>query len=156
MQIQKEVTLITDGACIGNPGPGGWACILRYGGHKKEFYGSEKDTTNNRMELKAVIAGLNALKEPCAVLVTTDSKYVKDGLTEWLDNWKKRSWVRKVKGLPGKQPIKNRDLWEQLDALKSRHSITLEWVKGHADHPDNNRCDELATRAAREQLSNQP
>jgi ribonuclease HI len=105
------------------------------------------------MELKAVIAGLNALKEPCDVLVTTDSKYVKDGLTEWLENWKKRSWVRRVKGVPGTQPIKNRDLWEQLDALRSTHSITLEWVKGHADHPDNNRCDILATRAAREQLS---
>lgn len=151
--MQKKVILITDGACIGNPGPGGWACILRYGDHKKELYGSEPETTNNRMELKAVIAGLNALKEPCDVLVTTDSKYVKDGLTEWLESWKKQSWVRKVKGLPGKQPVKNRDLWEQLDTLKGKHTITLEWVKGHADHPDNNRCDKLATRAAREQLS---
>jgi ribonuclease HI len=105
------------------------------------------------MELKAVIAGLSALKEPCAVLVTTDSKYVKQGLTEWLESWKKRSWVRKVQGLPGTQPVKNRDLWEQLDALKSRHAITLEWVKGHAGHPDNNRCDRLATKAARKQLS---
>jgi ribonuclease HI len=153
MQMPKKVILITDGACIGNPGPGGWACILRYGEHKKELYGSEPKTTNNRMELKAVIAGLSALKEPCAVLVTTDSKYVKQGLTEWLERWKKRSWVRKVEGLPGTQPVKNRDLWEQLDALKSKHSITLEWVKGHADHPDNNRCDRLATKAARKQLS---
>jgi ribonuclease HI len=153
MQVPKRVTLITDGACIGNPGPGGWACILRYGEHKKELYGSEPKTTNNRMELKAVIAGLSALKEPCAVLVTTDSKYVKEGLTEWLERWKKRSWVRRVKGLPGTQPVKNRDLWEQLDALKSKHAITLEWVKGHADHRDNNRCDRLAAKAARKQLS---
>jgi ribonuclease HI len=105
------------------------------------------------MELMAVIAGLSALKEPCAVLVTTDSKYVKQGLTEWLELWKKRSWVRTVKGLPGKQPVKNRDLWEQLEALKSKHSIKLEWVKGHAHHRDNNRCDRLAAKAARAQLS---
>jgi ribonuclease HI len=98
-------------------------------------------------------AGLSALKEPCAVLVTTDSKYLKQGLMEWLERWKKRSWVRKVQGLPGTQPVKNRDLWEQLDALKSKHAITLEWVKGHADHRDNNRCDRLATKAARKQLS---
>lgn len=116
--MPKKVILITDGACIGNPGPGGWACILRYAEHKKELYGSEPKTTNNRMELKAVIAGLSALREPCAVLVTTDSKYVKQGLTEWLERWKKRSWVTKVKGLPGTQPVKNRDLWEQLDALR--------------------------------------
>ncbi len=151
--MRKKVILITDGACIGNPGPGGWACILRYGDHKRELYGSDPETTNNRMELKAVIAGLNALKEPCEVLVTTDSKYVKDGLAEWLESWKKQSWERKVKGLPGKQPVKNRDLWEELDALKAKHSITLEWVKGHADHPDNNRCDKLATKAARAQIS---
>ena len=106
MQMPKKVILITDGACIGNPGPGGWACILRYGEHKKELYGSEAKTTNNRMELKAVIAGLSALKEPCAVLVTTDSKYVKQGLTEWLERWKKRSWTRKVKGLPGNSPLR--------------------------------------------------
>lgn len=99
-----------------------------------------------------MIAGLSALKESCAVLVMTDSKYVKEGLTEWLERWKKRSWVRRVKGFPGTQPVKNRDLWEQLDALKSKHSITLEWVKGHADHRDNNRCDRLATKAARKQL----
>jgi len=153
MQKAKEVTLITDGACIGNPGPGGWACILRYGEHHREIFGSEPETTNNRMELMAVIAGLSALKESCSVLITTDSKYVKDGLTEWMENWKKQHWVRKVKGLPGKQPIKNRDLWESLDALQAKHSVRLEWVKGHADHPDNNRCDRLATKAAREQLN---
>ena len=122
------------------------------GGRQRELYGSELHTTNNRMELKAVIAGLNALKEPCEVLVTTDSNYVKDGLTKWLENWNKQPWERKAQGLPGKQPVKNRDLWEQLDALKGRHSITLEWVKGHADHPDNNRCYRLATKAAREQI----
>jgi len=105
------------------------------------------------MELQAVIAGLSALKEPCSVTVTTDSKYVKDGLTEWLDNWKRNNWVRKVKGLPGKQPIKNRDLWEVLDTLKTKHSVNLVWVKGHATHSDNNRCDKLATMAARDQLS---
>jgi len=151
MQLQKEVVLITDGACIGNPGPGGWACILRYGEHSRELYGSEAETTNNRMELMAVIAGLSGLKEPCSVLVTTDSKYVKDGLTDWLAKWKKTGWVRAVKGLPGKQPIKNRDLWEQLDQLQAKHRVRLEWVKGHATHPDNNRCDKLATKAAREQ-----
>jgi len=100
-----------------------------------------------------VIAGLSALKEPCAVLVTTDSKYVKQGLTEWLERWKKRSWVRKVKGLPGTQPVKNRDLWEQLDALKSKHSIRLEWVKGHADHPTITDVTDSRQKAARKQLS---
>jgi len=152
MKTEKQVTIITDGACIGNPGPGGWACILRYREHHRQLFGSEPETTNNRMELMAVIAGLGALKEPCSVLITTDSNYVKDGLSEWIENWKRQNWVRKVKGMPGKQPIKNRDLWEKLDALRINHSVRLEWVKGHADHPDNNRCDQLATKAAREQL----
>lgn len=148
--MTKQVTLITDGACIGNPGPGGWACILRYNDLTKELFGCEAASTNNRMELQAVIAGLSALREPCEVLITTDSKYVKDGLESWLDKWKRMGWVRSVPG-QGKQPVKNRDLWEQLDHYRSHHTLTLEWVKGHAEHPDNNRCDLLATTAARKQ-----
>jgi ribonuclease HI len=142
----KEVTLITDGACIGNPGPGGWACILRYNGHKKELYGAEPRTTNNKMELRAVIEGLQALKEPCRVTVLTDSQYVKNGITNWIHGWKRKGW----KTMTG-SPVLNRDLWQQLDAAAARHQVHWRWVRGHAGHADNERCDTLATRAAQRQ-----
>lgn len=142
----KKVQLITDGACLGNPGPGGWACVLRFGEHTKEMYGSEKATTNNRMELTAAIKGLEILKEKCEVVVTTDSEYVKNGITQWIHGWKKRGWVK-----ADKSPVVNRDLWEELDFQVGRHETHWQWTKGHSSHADNNRCDELATRAAREQ-----
>ena len=143
----KRVHLITDGACIGNPGPGGWACILRYGGHKKEMSGSAPETTNNRMELTAAIEGLRALKEPCEVEVITDSEYVKNGITNWIHGWKRNGWKTS-----SKKPVVNQDLWSELDRLAAKHETRWTWTKGHADHDDNNRCDELAAQAAREQL----
>ncbi len=139
----KQVTLITDGSCLGNPGPGGWAAILRHGEKKKELVGSERQTTNNRMELTAVIEGLNALREPCEILLEIDSQYVKNGVTQWMPNWKRRGWKT-----ASKQPVKNQDLWQALDEAVGRHDIRWQWVKGHADHADNNRCDELARGAA--------
>lgn len=142
----KAVTLITDGSCIGNPGPGGWACILRHNQHRKELYGSEPRTTNNRMELTAVIRGLRALKEPCEVTVITDSQYVKNGITNWISGWKRKGWITSAK-----TPVLNKELWMELEAQVARHRVRWEWVKGHADHDDNNRCDELAARAARNQ-----
>ena len=143
----KSVQLITDGACIGNPGPGGWACVLRFGDHKREFFGSEPETTNNRMELTAAIEGLKSIKEPCDVEVVTDSEYVKNGITKWIHGWKRNGWMTSAK-----KPVVNRDLWEELERQVSAHKTRWTWTKGHADHEDNNRCDELATRAAREQL----
>jgi ribonuclease HI len=140
----KKVELITDGACLGNPGPGGWAAILRYNGQAKELSGAEPDTTNNRMELRAAVEGLKALKEPCEVRVTTDSEYMRNGITSWIQGWKRKGW-KTASGAP----VKNRDLWEELDALNSQHNTTWLWTKGHAEHADNNRCDELATSAAR-------
>ncbi len=140
----KRVQLITDGACVGNPGPGGWAYILRYNGHTREFSGSEPATTNNRMELRAAIEGLRALREPCEVEVVTDSEYVKNGITTWIHAWKRNGWKT-----ASKKPVVNQDLWTELDQLASRHRVQWTWTKGHADHDDNNRCDELATRAAR-------
>jgi ribonuclease HI len=144
----KKVKLITDGACKGNPGPGGWACILRYNLHKRELWGCAAKTTNNRMELTAAIEGLKALKEPCEVVVVTDSEYLKNGITTWIHNWKRRNWTTVQK-----KPVINQDLWQELDALVDRHSTTWEWTKGHASHEDNNRCDELASAAASDQLS---
>jgi ribonuclease HI len=143
----KRIQLITDGACLGNPGPGGWAFILRYGDHRKEMYGSEPETTNNRMELTAAIEGLRTIKEPCEVEVVTDSEYVKNGITNWIHAWKRNGWKTS-----SKKPVVNQDLWRELDALAARHRTTWTWTKGHADHDDNNRCDELATGAARGQL----
>jgi ribonuclease HI len=142
----KQVQLITDGACLGNPGPGGWAAILRYNEHKKELWGSEPQTTNNRMELRAAIEGLRALKEGCAVEVVTDSEYLKNGITNWIHGWKRTGWMTAAK-----KPVINQDLWKALDAEAARHKTTWTWTKGHASHADNNRCDELATSAAREQ-----
>ncbi len=136
----KTVTLYTDGACSGNPGPGGWGCILEYNGQEKELSGGEKNTTNNRMELTAVIMGLSALKEPCIVELYSDSKYVIDALEKgWAWGWKKRGWVKS-----DKKPALNSDLWEQLLTLTTQHQLHYHWVKGHADNPKNNRCDQLA------------
>jgi ribonuclease HI len=146
----KKIALITDGACIGNPGPGGWACVLRYGTYTKEMFGCEPQTTNNRMELMAAIQGLRALNEKCDVTVTTDSEYVKNGITQWIHGWKKRGWVK-----ADKRPVLNQDLWIELDTEANRHQMRWEWTKGHAAHEDNNRCDELATRAAREQCKSE-
>jgi ribonuclease HI len=143
----KSLHLITDGACIGNPGPGGWACVLRYQDHARELYGSEPHTTNNRMELTAAVMGLRAMKEPCEVEITTDSQYLKNGITEWIRKWKSNGWRT-----ASKQPVLNQDLWQQLDEQVARHRTHWQWTKGHSDHADNNRCDELATRAAREQI----
>ena len=144
----KKVQLITDGSCIGNPGPGGWACILRYGDKRREMYGSEPETTNNRMELQAAVEGLKALKHPCSVEIITDSNYVKGGITKWIHNWKMNGWRT-----AGKKPVVNQDLWHELDEQVSRHKVEWQWTKGHASHADNNRCDELAQAAARGQLS---
>ena len=143
----KHVQLITDGSCIGNPGKGGWACILRFGEHTKELYGCEPHTTNNRMELTAAIEGLRRLKETCSVEIITDSEYVKNGITKWIQGWKRRNWTTAEK-----KPVLNQDLWVQLDELVSAHKTQWKWTKGHATHDDNNRCDELANRAAREQI----
>jgi ribonuclease HI len=142
----KKVTIITDGSCLGNPGRGGWACILRHNEHTSELYGCAPHTTNNRMELTAAIEGLRALKEPCEVEVVTDSEYLKNGITTWVANWKQRNWMTS-----SKKPVVNQDLWEELDELAGAHHTTWSWTKGHASHADNNRCDELATMAAREQ-----
>lgn len=140
----KKIVLVTDGSCLGNPGPGGWAYILRYGAHKREQAGAERDTTNNRMELRAAVEGLRALKEPCEVALTTDSQYVKNGITTWIAGWKRNGWRT-----ADKKPVKNQDLWQELDEQVARHNVVWEWTKGHADHDDNNRCDELAQAAAR-------
>lgn len=142
----KKVKAITDGSCLGNPGPGGWAAILRYNGQAKEMWGSEKHTTNNRMELNAAIEALRALKEACEVELVTDSEYVKNGITSWIHGWKKKGWITSAK-----KPVVNQDLWMALDEQANRHVMKWEWTKGHASHEDNNRCDELAQRAAREQ-----
>ncbi|HLW76184.1 MAG TPA: ribonuclease HI [Bryobacteraceae bacterium] len=142
----KSVQLITDGACLGNPGPGGWAAILRHNHHTRELHGWAPQTTNNRMELTAAIEGLRALKSVCEVEVITDSEYVKNGITQWIHGWKKNGWKTAAK-----KPVVNQDLWEELDELASWHRTTWSWTKGHADHEDNNRCDELATQAARDQ-----
>ncbi|PWU02999.1 MAG: ribonuclease HI [Terriglobia bacterium] len=144
----KKVRLITDGACLGNPGPGGWACVLRYHEHKKEIWGAEPHTTNNRMELRAAIEGLRALKERCEVEVITDSEYLKNGITNWIHGWKRRGWMTAAK-----TPVINKDLWQALEEQTERHQTTWSWTKGHASHFDNNRCDELASLAAREQKS---
>lgn len=138
--MQKFVEIFTDGACSGNPGPGGWGVILRYSGHEKELSGGERETTNNRMELTAVIAGLSALKEPCKVRLVTDSRYVADGISKgWAVSWRNNGW-RKA----DKKPALNVDLWEKLLELIETHDVNIEWVKGHAGHPENERCDELA------------
>ncbi len=136
-----QIEIFTDGACRGNPGPGGWGAVLRSGKHEKELYGGAHDTTNNRMEMTAVVNALQALKQPSEVTLTTDSQYVRKGITEWIHNWKKNGWKTSAK-----QAVKNADLWQQIDALSSEHTIRWEWVKGHSGHPENERVDELANR----------
>lgn len=137
----KEVIIYTDGACSGNPGPGGWAAILRWEAHERELSGGERQTTNNRMELKAAIEGLSALKEPCRVTLYTDSQYLEKAINQhWLESWKKRGWRRR------EGELKNPELWKELDRLLGVHSVTLRWVKGHAENEYNNRCDALAVK----------
>ena len=141
------VEIFTDGACRGNPGPGGWGAVLRFNGTEKELYGGEALTTNNRMELTAAIRALEALTRRCRVQLTTDSKYVQQGITEWLPGWKRRNWKNSAR-----QPVKNIDLWQALDRLAAQHDIAWHWVKGHAGHPENERADQLANRGIDELL----
>ena len=137
----KQVDIFTDGACRGNPGPGGWGASLRYGDKEKELFGGEPHTTNNRMELMAAIQALEALKNPCEVNLTTDSQYVRKGITEWLSNRKKRNWQTAAK-----KPVVNKDLWQRLEAAAERHRVNWHWVRGHSGHSDNERADRLANR----------
>ncbi|EAR08411.1 ribonuclease HI [Reinekea blandensis] len=143
----KTVTLYTDGGCRGNPGPGGWGAVLIYGDHEKKLKGSEPETTNNRMELLAAIEGLEALKQAVTVDLYTDSKYVQQGITQWIHNWKKNGWKT-----AGKKPVKNQDLWQRLDSLMSKHEVNWHWVKGHAGHKYNEIADELANQAMDEMV----
>lgn len=142
-----SVTIFTDGACKGNPGPGGWGVLLRYQKNEKVLYGAEALTTNNRMELTAAVHALKGLKKPCNVDLYTDSEYLRKGMSQWLSDWKKRGWVNSRK-----KPIKNLDLWKQLDELASIHKINWHWVKGHSGHPENDLVDELANKAILELL----
>ncbi len=137
--MSEKLFIYTDGACSGNPGKGGWGALLIYGEHRKEIYGGEYDTTNNQMELKAVIEALKSLKKPTSIDLWTDSQYVKNGITEWITNWKKNGWKNAQK-----KPIKNKELWLELDNLVSLHDISWHWVKGHNGHTENERVDELA------------
>ncbi|MAS24688.1 MAG: ribonuclease HI [Oceanospirillaceae bacterium] len=146
--MSAKVYLYTDGACKGNPGPGGWGALLRYGAKEKELWGGDKSTTNNRMELQAAIEGLKALTRPCSVVLTTDSQYVKQGINEWLAGWKKRGWKTAAK-----QPVKNQDLWQALDEQCQRHEVEWRWVKGHAGHAENERADQLANKGVAEVLN---
>ncbi len=141
----KQIEIFSDGACKGNPGPGGWGALLRYDGNEKSLYGGEKNTTNNRMELKAAIEGLSALTEDCEVQLTTDSQYVRKGITEWIHNWKKNGWRTAAK-----KPVKNGDLWQQLDVLNEKHHISWHWVKGHSGHRENEIADQLANQGIEE------
>ena len=141
------VEIFTDGACSGNPGPGGWAAILRFRGEQKELTGGERETTNNRMEMMAAIAALEALKRPAQVEITTDSTYVKDGITRWIHGWKKNGWKTSAK-----KPVKNQDLWQRLDQALAPHQVEWHWVRGHEGHPENERADALARQAAARQM----
>lgn len=144
------VEIFTDGACRGNPGPGGWGALLRYDGKEKQLRGSETDTTNNRMELTAAIKALEALKRPCKVRLTTDSEYVRKGITQWIKNWRERDWKT-----ANKTPVKNVDLWKRLDELEQKHNIEWHWVKGHSGHVENDVVDALANQAIDELKSQQ-
>ena len=143
----KIVHIFTDGACKGNPGPGGWGAVLKYGEKIKEIYGFSKDTTNNMMELTGVIEALKSLNRSCEIVITTDSNYVKDGITEWIHQWKRKGWKT-----ANKKPVKNKVLWQTLDNEVSRHQITWRWVKGHSGHPENERADQLANQAVNNNL----
>ncbi|MDX1692850.1 MAG: ribonuclease HI [Ketobacteraceae bacterium] len=143
--MTKKVEIYTDGACKGNPGPGGWGVLLRYNGAEKRLKGAESNTTNNRMELMAAIQGLKALKRHCKVDLTTDSQYVRKGITEWIHGWKRKNWKN-----ASRKPVKNADLWQELDALCEQHDIAWHWVKGHSGHPENELADQLANDAIAE------
>jgi len=147
-RAEDTVEIFADGACLGNPGPGGWAALLRFKGSDKEIYGGEAQTTNNRMEMMAVIAALRSLTRPCRVAVTTDSQYVQKGITEWIHGWKKRNWRT-----ADKKPVKNVDLWQALDEARAGHDVSWHWVKGHSGHTENERVDQLA-RAEAEKFRN--
>ncbi|MDO6562515.1 ribonuclease HI [Amphritea sp. 1_MG-2023] len=145
--MKKKINIYTDGACKGNPGPGGWGAVLQYGEHAKQLFGGELTTTNNRMELMAAIEALTILKEPCDITLTTDSQYVRKGITEWLAGWKRNGWKTAAK-----KPVKNADLWQRLDAQNARHQIQWKWVKGHSGHPGNELADQLANRGVEQAL----
>lgn len=147
--MTDRVEIFSDGACRGNPGPGGWGALLRYKGHEKLLSGGEAHTTNNRMEMMAAIQALESLRRPCKVRVTTDSQYLHKGITEWLSGWKRRGWKTS-----DKKPVKNADLWERLDRALEAHEVEWHWVRGHSGHPENERADQLATQAI-DKLSNQ-
>ena len=142
------VEIFTDGACRGNPGPGGWGALLRYGKHEKKLYGAEAQTTNNRMELMAAICALESLTRNCTVSLTTDSQYVRNGITQWISNWKRNGWKN-----ASKQPVKNVDLWQRLDLAVSRHQVEWHWVRGHTGHPENEQADQLANQGIDEMLA---
>lgn len=144
----KKIKVYTDGACRGNPGPGGWGALLVYEGNEKTLKGAEANTTNNRMELLAAIEAIRSVKEPCEIELTTDSQYVRKGITEWISGWKRRGWMTAAK-----KPVKNKDLWLALDQEISSHTIEWHWVKGHSGHPENERADELANQAIDEMLA---
>ena len=146
--MAEVVEIFTAGACRGNPGKGGWGVLLRFGEAEKELYGGEVFTTNNQMELMAVIMGLEALKKPCRVVITTDSKYVLSGITEWMPNWKKRSWKT-----ASRKPVLNAELWRRLDAVASQYEVSWQWVKGHSGHPENEIADQLANRGIDELIA---
>ncbi len=143
-----RVEIFTDGACRGNPGPGGWGAVLRYKGKERTLKGAEPGTTNNRMELTAAIMALETLSRPCAVALTTDSQYVKQGVTQWIHQWKRRGWCT-----ADRKPVKNQDLWQRLDAAAARHDVQWFWVRGHTGHPENERADQLANEAIDEMLA---
>ncbi|MFC0050491.1 ribonuclease HI [Rheinheimera tilapiae] len=146
--MHKTVEIYTDGSCLGNPGPGGYGVVMKYQQHLKELSGGFIETTNNRMELMAAIAALESLKRPCSIDISTDSQYVRQGITQWLVNWKRNNWRTAAK-----EPVKNKDLWQRLDAACQPHEIRWHWVKGHAGHPENERCDVLAREAATSQAT---
>lgn len=146
--MTRLVEIYTDGACKGNPGPGGWGALLRCNGHERHLFGGEGHTTNNRMELLAAIQGLSALTKPSQVVLTTDSEYLRKGITEWLNNWKRRGWRT-----ADKKPVKNVDLWQQLDEVAQKHTITWKWIKGHSGHPENDIADALANQGIDEMLN---
>ena len=151
MSARPLVRIYTDGACLGNPGPGGWAALLRANGHEKELVGAASKTTNNRMELRAAINALTALNRPCDVILHTDSQYLRRGITQWVRNWQRNGWKT-----AGKKPVKNKDLWQALLKAIEPHEVRWEWVKGHAGHAENERVDALATKAARTRAKNAP